>query len=108
MRGLNSFIAARITMIVGTMECAYAFLIFALVPIFAPASQTFVMFISSSVLQLVLLPLIMVGTRVLNQASEDRAAQDHQILLDEFSNLKRIEDNLSKIASHLGLEQDSV
>jgi len=108
MSSINAKIAAQITMIVGTMECAYAFLIFALVPLFVPKAEMIVMFISSSVLQLVLLPLIMVGSRVLNQESENRAIQDHKVLLDELDQLKSIRSDIDKIFQLLSISKDFV
>ena len=79
--GFNGWLAVNITNIVGTMWCAYAFTILALVslpdairggrgPLIAWIAQTF--------LQLVLLSIIMVGQKVAAAASDKQAYQTYQ------------------------------
>jgi hypothetical protein len=85
---MNERIALWTTRIVGTMWCAYAFLALALLPLFWPASESTVQYASSSVLQLVLLPIILVGQALEGRAAEKRAAEDHAALMEI---LKRME-----------------
>lgn len=85
---VNDKIAIFITNIVGTMWCAYAFSIMVMLPLYYPSALNIVQFISSAFLQLVLLPLIMVGQNVLSRSSEDRAKKDHKMLIDEHRLLK--------------------
>jgi hypothetical protein len=94
---LNEAIARRITLAVGTMWCVYAFAILVLVPLFVPASQMVIMYISSSFLQLVLLPLIMVGQDVLNRKSEQRAEADHSMLIQQLNELKDMHHDLHNL-----------
>lgn len=79
--GFNGWLAVRITNIVGTMWCAYAFSLLALVslpdaikggkgPLIAWIAQTF--------LQLVLLSIIMVGQKVAAAASDKQAYQTYK------------------------------
>ena len=79
--GFNGWLAVRITNIVGTMWCAYAFTLLALVslpdainggkgPLIAWIAQTF--------LQLVLLSIIMVGQKVAAAASDKQAYQTYK------------------------------
>ena len=79
--GFNGWLAINITNIVGTMWCAYAFTILALVslpdairggrgPLIAWIAQTF--------LQLVLLSIIMVGQKVAAAASDKQAYQTYE------------------------------
>ena len=79
--GFNGWLAVNITNIVGTMWCAYAFTILALVslpdairggrgPLIAWIAQTF--------LQLVLLSIIMVGQKVAAAASDKQAYQTYE------------------------------
>jgi tetratricopeptide (TPR) repeat protein len=82
---LNSRIAVLITKSVGSMWCAYLFAIIALVS-FPAALQTnspivIVGWIAQTFLQLVLLPIIIVGQNTLAAASDARAESDHQTLL---------------------------
>ncbi len=71
---MNERIAQWLTRVVGTMWCAYGFLALATVPIVVPAWTPVVQFISSGVLQLVLLPVIMVGQAVQNRSADRREA----------------------------------
>jgi len=79
--GFNGWLAVKITGIVGTMWCAYAFTLLALVslpdaikggrgPLIAWIAQTF--------LQLVLLSIIMVGQKVAAAASDKQAFQTYK------------------------------
>jgi len=81
---LNSWLAVRITNAVGTMWCAYAFLIldlFMLPPVIKAASvMVWVTYIAQTVLQLVLLPIIMVGQNVIQAQNEAKADTDHKTL----------------------------
>jgi len=81
---LNAWLAIRITNAVGTMWCAYAFLIldlFMLPPVIKAASaMVWVTYIAQTVLQLVLLPIIMVGQNVIQSQNEAKADTDHQTL----------------------------
>ena len=81
---LNAAIAVRITKIVGTMYCAYVFTLIALVALPAAIQQgsptVLVNWLSSNFLQLVLLPIIIVGQKVISAAQDARAEADHETL----------------------------
>ncbi|HEX4744864.1 MAG TPA: hypothetical protein VFW12_09385 [Candidatus Limnocylindria bacterium] len=81
---LNAAVAVRVTRIVGTMYCAYAFATLALVALptaLAQGSATVLInWVSSNFLQLVLLPVIIVGQNVSAAAQDARAAADHETL----------------------------
>ncbi len=80
----NAAVAVRITRIVGTMYCAYAFGLLALVALPAAIEQgsptVLVNWLSSNFLQLVLLPIIIVGQNVISAAQDKRAEADHETL----------------------------
>ena len=80
----NYWIAVKITNGVGTMWCAYAFLIidlFMLPPVIkANSVMVWVTYIAQTVLQLVLLPIIMVGQNVIQEQNEAKANTDHKTL----------------------------
>jgi len=80
----NAAVAVRITRIVGTMYCAYAFTLIALVALPAAIQQgsatVLVNWLSSNFLQLVLLPIIIVGQNVISAAQDARAEADHETL----------------------------
>jgi len=81
---LNFWIAVKITNGVGTMWCAYAFFIidlFMLPPVIKAGSvMIWVTYIAQTVLQLVLLPIIMVGQNVIQAQNEAKADTDHKTL----------------------------
>jgi succinate dehydrogenase hydrophobic anchor subunit len=80
----NAWLALRITKIVGTMYCAYVFTILAFVALPSAIQQgsptVLVNWLSSNFLQLVLLPIIIVGQNVISTAQDARAEADHETL----------------------------
>ncbi len=80
----NAWLAVRVTKIVGTMYCAYIFTVIALVALPSAIQQgsptVLVNWISSNFLQLVLLPIIIVGQNVISAVQDARAAADHETL----------------------------
>jgi hypothetical protein len=80
----NAAVAVRITKVVGTMYCAYVFTLVALVALPAAIQQgsvtVLVNWLSSNFLQLVLLPIIIVGQNVISAAQDARAEADHETL----------------------------
>jgi hypothetical protein len=80
--GLNGKIGLAITTLVGTMICAYVFGIIALISL--PSAITshnltiIIAWISSNFLQLVLLPIIIVGQNLQAQASDKRATDTYK------------------------------
>jgi len=81
---INAAIAVRITKVVGTMYCAYVFTLIALVAlptIIKTGNPTaLVNWVYSNFLQLVLLPIIIVGQNVISEAQDKRAEADHKTL----------------------------
>lgn len=86
----NEWIAVKLTFGVGSMTCAWAFLIWSLLPLRFPKLTPIVSYVSQSIIQLVLLSVIMVGSTIMSRASELRAQQDHEMLMAEFAELKEI------------------
>jgi hypothetical protein len=80
----NAWLALKITKIVGTMYCAYVFTVIAFVALPSAISQgsptILVNWLSSNFLQLVLLPIIIVGQNVISTAQDKRAEADHETL----------------------------
>jgi len=83
----NYWLAVKITKAVGTMWAAYIFVVIALVS-FPQALMAFlhgdtfvgISWLSQSFLQLVLLPIIIVGQNVISASQDARAEADHLIL----------------------------
>jgi len=76
-RRFNTWLAVKVTTVVGTMWCAYAFAALAFVSLPAAIASgnpvLIVSWISQTFLQLVLLSIIIVGQNVLAAASDKRA-----------------------------------
>jgi hypothetical protein len=81
---VNKWLAVKITEGVGTMWCAYAFAILAIISLPAAIAShnavIIVQWISQTFLQLVLLSIIIVGQNVLAAATDQRAEADHETL----------------------------
>ena len=82
---LNTRIAVGITRVVGSMWCAYVFALLALISLPAAIAShdpiIIVAWVAQTFLQLVLLPIIIVGQNVQAAASDARAESDHETLV---------------------------
>jgi hypothetical protein len=82
---INTRLAVGITKIVGSMWCAYLFTLLAIISLPAAISShnpiIIVAWIAQTFLQLVLLPIIIVGQNVQAAASDARAESDHKTLI---------------------------
>jgi len=94
--GFNGWLAVKITNIVGTMWCAYAFTALALISLPAAVqggTGPLVAWIAQTFLQLVLLSIIMVGQKVAAAASDKQAFQtykDAEALLDISDDMQKL------------------
>ena len=81
----NTWVAVKVTKSVGSMWCAYVFALIALISLPSALSSgnsiIIVGWIAQTFLQLVLLPIIIVGQNVQAAASDARAESDHETLL---------------------------
>ena len=82
---INTRLAVGITKVVGSMWCAYIFALLALISLPAAINShdpiIIVAWIAQTFLQLVLLPIIIVGQNVQAASSDARAENDHKTLL---------------------------
>jgi hypothetical protein len=113
--GLNGKVGLIITTIVGTMWAAYIFTVIALVSLPAALSSgniiIIISWIAQTFLQLVLLPIIIVGQNIQGKASDKRAEQtykDAEAILHECLQLqehllaqdKILDDVIEHVKSH--------
>ncbi len=81
----NTWVAVAVTKSVGSMWCAYLFAALALISlpsaIQSGNSIIIISWIAQTFLQLVLLPIIIVGQNVQAAASDARAESDHETLI---------------------------
>ena len=101
---INTRLAVGITKIVGSMWCAYVFALIAVISLPAALSShdpiIIVAWVAQTFLQLVLLPIIIVGQNVQAASSDARAESDHETLLAIHtlaSNVHDIDEQQSKI-----------
>jgi hypothetical protein len=102
--GVNGRIALALTSAVGTMWCAYAFAILAVLVLpqaIAGGMLTFVQWLSQTFIQLVMLSVIMVGQNVLGRASDQRAAMTYEDADATFH-------EAGQIQAHLGLQDEAI
>lgn len=90
MNSINEYLAIVATKILSSMWTAWAFLTLVMIPFIIPSSQSLIMFCSSSVLQLISLPLLAVGQQVLSKGAERRALSDHNKIVKEFKLMKNL------------------
>ncbi len=80
--GFNGKIALALTTVVGTMWCAYAFALLALVALPSAIKEgsllAIIQWISQTFIQLVMLSVIMVGQNILGKASDKRAEMTYK------------------------------
>jgi hypothetical protein len=105
--GLNGRIGLLITTLVGTMICGYVFAIIALISL--PSAITshnltvIIAWVSSNFLQLVLLPIIIVGQNLQAKATDTRAVQTYEDAEAVLHEAMQIQQHLQ--AQDLVLEQ---
>jgi hypothetical protein len=96
--GVNGRIALALTSAVGTMWCAYAFAILALIVLpqaIAGGLLTLVQWVSQTFIQLVMLSVIMVGQNVLGSAADKRSAMTYQDADATFHEAEQIQVHLA-------------
>jgi hypothetical protein len=95
--GFNGKVALILTTVVGTMWCAYAFAMLALVALPSAAgggSLALIQWVSQTFIQLVMLSVIMVGQNILARASDKRADMTYQDADATFHESQQIQEHL--------------
>lgn len=86
LKKINEIIAKKATELFGSMPTFWLFFIWSLLPIiplFAHFKES-ILYVSSGIIQLVALPLILVGQGILGKKSEFRSEQDHILINEQF------------------------
>jgi hypothetical protein len=78
----NERLAVLMTRGFGTMWAFYGFTMYGLLPLLFPSAQDRLLY-WSNVIQLVALPLLMVGQNVLGRATERQARETHDAVLED-------------------------
>lgn len=93
LNNFNANLALKVTSVVGTMWCAYAFTLLAVISLPHAIHQGvsgIVPWVAQTFLQLVLLSIIMVGQDLQGIRTEARAEADHQMIQAEFKELHEV------------------
>jgi uncharacterized membrane protein len=94
--GINARIAVGLTKSVGTMWTAYSFAVLAIIGLFAilglltPTVAILVAWLSQTFIQLVLLPIIMVGQNVLGHHAELLAEEQYNTTKKTYADIETI------------------
>lgn len=97
--GVNGKIALVLTTAVGTMWCAYAFAILALIALpdaLKGGPLQLVQWVSQTFIQLVMLSVIMVGQNILSKASDKRADMTYKDAEATFHEAQQIQAHLKE------------
>ncbi len=101
---LNARIGLKVTLIVGTMWAAYLFTLlafFALPSAIHQGTYYIIVWLSSSFLQLVLLPIIIVGQNIQAAAADKRAE-------DTYKDAEAVLSEVAKIQHHLEAQDEAI
>lgn len=101
---INDWIALKSTIVLGTMWCAYAFVLLCIAPVVWPSQQNNILYLSNC-FQLIFLPLLMVGQNLMGRAAEVRAQQDHEAIMAE---LQIVKDLHAEVHIALGIKSATV
>jgi uncharacterized membrane protein len=92
----------------GTIWCVYLFFLLSILPLIEPSWTNVIMYISSTIIQLVALPAIMVGQQLLGQRGEDRAQQDHETIMAQFEETKELHNHIDEILSDVASDAKEI
>jgi len=97
--GFNGKFAVLLTRVVGTMWCAYAFALLALVALPSALKSgdmlQLIQWVSQTFIQLVMLSVIMVGQNILSKASDKRADMTYKDADATFHEAEQIQKHLA-------------
>jgi hypothetical protein len=109
--GINGKIALALTTAVGTMWCAYAFALLALLVVPQAVEGgllTFIQWVSQTFIQLVMLSVIMVGQNILGRVSDKRADETYQDAEATLHEAQQIQDHLKAQDDAIGTLLDKI
>ena len=96
--GFNGRFAVLLTRVVGTMWCAYAFAVLALIALPSALKSgdmlQLIQWVSQTFIQLVMLSVIMVGQNILSKASDKRADMTYKDADATFHEAEQIQKHL--------------
>jgi hypothetical protein len=109
--GFNGRVALLLTTVVGTMWCAYAFAVLALIALPSALGGglfPLIQWVSQTFIQLVMLSVIMVGQNILGRAADKRADMTYKDAEAIFHEANEIQAHLKVQDEALGVLLDKV
>ena len=110
--GFNGKFAVLLTKVVGTMWCAYAFALLALVALPSALASgdmlPIIQWVSQTFIQLVMLSVIMVGQNILSKASDKRADMTYKDADATFHEAEQIQKHLKEQDAALSTLLDKI
>jgi len=97
LKRLNLILIGILASSIETSMCVWAFLALPLIPLIWPALLTVVMFISSSVLQLVALPVLAVSSARQGEETRRQAAEQHDLVMSVLTEMKELHAEVHQI-----------
>ena len=91
-RAFNEWFAIQATDKFGTMGMFWLFVVWSFapyIPLLTGAREA-ILYVSSGVIQLIALPLLMVGQNLVGRAAEVRAQADHEMICQELAAIKAL------------------
>lgn len=101
-------LALLITNGLGTMYTFFAFCILVMIPFAFPATLPYVQFISSAFLQLVLLPIIMVGQNLQQKHQELMAENDYETNVKAEIEIEHLQKEMEKLKKSMDVVVDHI
>ena len=98
---INDSIALKTVAWMSSIWCVYFFFLWSMLPTVFPAAQDFVFYVSGGIIQLVALPLIMVGQNLAGKAAEERAEEDHEHLVEILKDIQEDHQALADLVASL-------
>jgi len=110
--GFNGKFAVLLTRVVGTMWCAYAFAVLALIALPSALASgdmlPIIQWVSQTFIQLVMLSVIMVGQNILSKASDKRADMTYKDADATFHEAEQIQKHLKVQDDALNILLDKI
>lgn len=101
---LNDRVGLLITKAVGTMWCAYAFVLLALISLPAAIGggiATLISWIAQTFIQLVLLSIIMVGQNLQSRHDQMRAENDYNVNLKAEAEIEKLHAKIDRLLAQM-------
>jgi hypothetical protein len=105
---LNKTIAIKSVLAMSTMACVFSFLIWSLIPLVFPSATEIVAYISADIIQLVALPLIMVGQKIMSENQGDNHDVIDSKVTTAIAHLENIITHLEQTSEEIIINQNTI